>query len=101
VTRRSGYDTTQLKVAYYARTAFPFTPLVMVLIGLPFAFRMGRKGSLYGIGISFGLVMVYWGLFAVFNALGLEGVVRPVVAAWAPNLLFGMSGAYLLLSVRS
>jgi LPS export ABC transporter permease LptG len=100
-TRRSGYDTTHLKVALYAKTAFPFTPLVMVLIGLPFAFRLGRKGSLYGLGVALGLVIVYWALFAVFNALGLEGVVAAPVAAWAPNLLFALAGTYMLLSVPS
>ena len=100
-TRRSGYDATELRVAYAARTALPFTPLVMVLLGLPFGFRMGRRGSLYGVGVSLALVMVYWGLFAAFNALGLEGVVTPFLSAWAPNLLFGMAGAWLLLSVRS
>ncbi|MGH9389382.1 MAG: LptF/LptG family permease, partial [Vicinamibacteria bacterium] len=97
-TRRSGYDPTHLKVALFAKTAFPFTPLVMVLIGLPFAFRVGRKGSLYGLGIALGLVIVYWALFAVFNALGLEGIVPAALAAWAPNLLFALSGAYMLLS---
>ncbi len=101
ITRRSGYDTTHLKVAFYAKTAFPITALVMVLLGLPFAFTMGRKGSLYGIGIAFGLVIVYWAVFATFNALGIEGIVAPPLSAWAPNLLFGLSGSYMLLSVRS
>ena len=73
----------------------------MVLLGLPFAFKMGRKGSLYGIGIAFGLVIVYWAVFATFNALGIEGIVAPSLSAWAPNLLFGLSGSYMLLSVRS
>lgn len=100
-TKRSGYDVTNLKVALYAKTAFPFTPLVMVLIGLPFAFQAGRKGSLYGLGISLGLVIVYWALFAVFDALGLEGIVPAALAPWLPNLLFSLGGIYMLLSVRS
>jgi lipopolysaccharide export LptBFGC system permease protein LptF len=101
LTRRSGYDVTHLRVALYAKTAMPLAPLVMVLIGLPFAFGAGRKGTLYGLGIALGLVIAYWAVFAVFNGLGLEGVVPAFLSAWAPNVLFALSGVYLLLSVRS
>ena len=47
------------------------------------------------------LVLVYWSTFAVFNALGLETLLRPVVAAWAPNVLYGLLGIYLLLYVKT
>jgi LPS export ABC transporter permease LptF/LPS export ABC transporter permease LptG len=99
--RDSGYDITRLKVAFYAKLAQPVTPLVMVLLGLPFAFQVGRRGSLYGIGVALVLVIVYWATFAVFNALGFETVVPPFVAAWAPNILYGLLGSYLLLWIRT
>jgi LPS export ABC transporter permease LptG len=99
--RNSGYDITRLRVAYYRRFAEALAPFVMVLLGLPFAFRVGRRGSLYGIGVALLLVLVYWATFAVFNALGLETVLPPPVAAWTPNALFGLLGAYLLLYVRT
>jgi LPS export ABC transporter permease LptG/LPS export ABC transporter permease LptF len=97
----SGYDITRLKVAFYAKLAHPVTPLVMVLLGLPFAFQVGRRGSLYGIGVALVLVIVYWATFAVFNALGFETVLPPFLAAWAPNILYGLLGAYLLLYVKT
>jgi LPS export ABC transporter permease LptG len=96
---RRGYDVTQLEVAWHSKFAQAASPLVMVLIGLPFAFRIGRRGSLYGIGVALLLVLVYWAALAIFNALGLETLVQPVVAAWAPNVLFGLAGLYLLLWV--
>jgi len=98
---RSGYDTTRLDVAYFAKFSQAAAPLVMVLIGLPFAFRIGKRGSLYGIGVAILLVVVYWATFAVFHALGLEGLLPPMLAAWAPNVLYGLLGAYLLLYVRT
>lgn len=97
----SGYDITKLHVAYYRKFAQSLAPLVMVLLGLPFAFRVGRRGSLYGIGVALLLVLVYWATFAVFNALGLETLLPPAVAAWAPNALYGLLGVYLLLYVRT
>jgi LPS export ABC transporter permease LptG/LPS export ABC transporter permease LptF len=97
----SGYDITQLRVAYHGKMAHAVTPLVMVLLGLPFAFRVGRRGSLYGIGVALILVLVYWATFAIFNALGLETLLEPWVAAWAPNILFSLLGVYLMLYIRT
>jgi len=97
----SGYDNTRLSVAYYEKFAKSTTPLVMVLLGLPFAFKVGRRGSLYGIGVALLLVLVYWATFAVFNALGLENVLMPAIAAWTPNIMFALLGAYLLLYVKT
>jgi LPS export ABC transporter permease LptG/LPS export ABC transporter permease LptF len=97
----SGYDNTRLSVAYYEKFSRCTTPLVMVLLGLPFAFKIGRRGSLYGIGVALLLVLVYWATFAVFNALGLERVLAPAIAAWTPNILFGLIGTYLLMYVKT
>jgi len=99
--QNSGYDTTRLSVSLYEKLAFPTAPLVMVLIGLPFAFRTGRRGSLYGLGIAIGLVIVYWSLFAVSSALGEQSLLPPFLAAWSPNLMFALAGGYLFLSTRS
>jgi len=97
----SGYDITELRVAYYGKFARATSPLIMVLLGLPFAFKVGRRGSLYGIGVGLLLVLVYWATFAVFNALGLETMLSPPVAAWAPNALYGLLGVYLLLYIKT
>ena len=94
-----GYDATHLEVAFHGKIARTLAPLVMVLLGLPFAFRVGRRGSLYGVGVALLLVLVYWAVFAVFNALGLQTLLEPWAAAWAPNVLFGLLGTYLLLYV--
>jgi LPS export ABC transporter permease LptG len=98
---RRGYDVTQLRVAYHGKLAKAATPLVMVLLGLPFAFKVGRRGSLYGIGVALLLVLVYWAVFAVFNAMGLETLLDPRVAAWAPNVLFALFGVYLMLYIKT
>jgi LPS export ABC transporter permease LptG len=97
----SGYDVTRLRIAYWSKFSRSSAPLVMVLLGLPFAFKVGRRGSLYAVGVALLLVLVYWATFAVFNALGLETLLRPAVAAWAPNVIFTLVGVYLLLYVRT
>jgi lipopolysaccharide export LptBFGC system permease protein LptF len=33
--------------------------------------------------------------------MGAGGLLSPILAAWAPNLLFGAAAAYLVLTVRT
>jgi LPS export ABC transporter permease LptG/LPS export ABC transporter permease LptF len=96
---RSGYDTTRLRVQFWQKTASSFTPFVMVLLGLPFAFKVGRRGSMYGVGVGLLLAIVYWATAAIFNALGLETILPPFLAAWSPNVIFGALGAYFFLFI--
>jgi lipopolysaccharide export system permease protein len=96
---RSGYDTTRLRVQFWQKTASSFTPFVMVLLGLPFAFKVGRRGSMYGVGVGLLLAIVFWATAAIFNALGLETILPPFLAAWSPNVIFGAVGAYFFLFI--
>src|SRR5262249_52807331 len=97
--RGSGFATTRRPLADHPKVAQPLTPLVMLILGLPFAFRIGRRGSLYAVGVALSLVIVYWATFAVFHALGLETILPPVLSAWAPNVLYTLLGAYLMLYI--
>jgi lipopolysaccharide export LptBFGC system permease protein LptF len=54
-----------------------------------------------GIAVGVAVALVYWGAITISAALGAGGLLEPVLAAWAPNLLFGAGAAYLLLTVRT
>jgi len=56
---------------------------------------------MYGIGAGLVLAFSYWGALSVFGALGAAGLLTPLLAAWAPNLLFGAGAVYLVLTVRT
>lgn len=96
---KSGYDTTRLRVQYWQKTSAVATPLVTVLLALPFAFKVGRRGSMYGVGVGLVLAIVFWATAAIFNALGLETILPPLLAAWSPNVFYAAIGVYLLLYV--
>ena len=96
-----GFDTTRFRVDLHGKIAFPFVCLVMTLLGVPFAFSMGRKGALVGIGLSVVIAMIYWGAIGVFRSLGYVGYLAPFLAAWTPNLVFGLAGIYLLFRLRT
>ena len=99
--RRSGFDVIAQQVALERKASFPFVTLIMTLIAVPFAVSAGRRGAMYGVGAGIVIAITYWVAFSVFAALGTGGVVAPILAAWAPNLLFGAGAAYLLLTVRT
>ena len=97
----SGYTVLEHKVALHQKFAFPLVTVIMTLIAVPFALTTGRRGALYGVGVGIALALVYWTAISVFAAFGSGGLIPPALAAWAPNLLFGASAAYLLLTVRT
>ena len=97
----AGNSVPELQMQLHNKTALPVVCLVMGLVALPFAFRLGRQGALYGIGISIMLGIVYYTVISVFVTLGQSEALPPVIAAWSPNALFGTLALYLFLGVRT
>ncbi|MEJ2078468.1 MAG: LptF/LptG family permease [Acidobacteriota bacterium] len=96
-----GFEVDYLKTELYKKLAFPLVSIIMTLIAVPFSLTMGRKGTLYGIGIGVILGIAYWGAFGVFDVLGSNGLLAPVLAAWGPNIVFGAGATFLLSMVRT
>ena len=97
----SGQSAPELRVQLHSKIAYPATCLVMALVALPFAFRLGRQGALYGVGLSIFLGMGFLMIFAGFTTAGEAGLLPPVAAVWAPNLVFALLAVYLFLGVRT
>jgi LPS export ABC transporter permease LptG/LPS export ABC transporter permease LptF len=99
--KQSGYNATELQVQLHMKISFPLSCLVMALLGVPFSFFMGKKGAFFGITSSIAIAICYWGIFRIFEQLGAYGMLAPMLAAWAPNLLFGVAGLVMLLTIRT
>ncbi len=99
--RASGFDVVQPVAALHRKLSFPLVSIIMTLIALPFAVTTGCRGAMYGVGIGIAVSAVYWIVISIFAAIGDAGLLAPVLAAWAPNVLFGTSAVYLLLTVRT
>ncbi|MEE8585034.1 MAG: LPS export ABC transporter permease LptG [Acidobacteriota bacterium] len=99
--QQGGFEVDHLKTELYTKLSLPLVPLIMALIGIPFAFTLGRKGALYGLATGVLIGMVYWGTFGAFGVLGASGLLTPILAAWGPNLIFAAGGAFLFLTVRT
>ena len=58
-----------------------------------------RSGMSLVLSIVIGIS--YWAAFELFDKLGGINQLSPWIAAWFPNLIFGLSGFWLLLRVRT
>lgn len=99
--RQSGFDVMRLTVALHKKLSFPVISLIMCMIAIPFSFSMGKRGSLYGVGLSIMIGITYWVMLEFFEQVGGAGKLLPFLAAWAPNLMFGASGIYFLFTIRT
>ncbi|HSY68923.1 MAG TPA: LptF/LptG family permease [Edaphobacter sp.] len=95
--KQSGFDTKRLNVQLDKKIAYPLITLVMAVLAIPFALSMGKKGSLTGIATAIGLAITYWVVALIFESFGNVNTLPAVLAAWTPDILFGITGAYLLL----
>lgn len=97
----SGLNVTTQAVELQRKLAFPFVTLVMTLLAVPFGVSMGTRGTLYGIGIGIVMALSYWILSSVFVALGKGGLLDPLLAGWAPNIIVLGTACYLFLTVKT
>jgi LPS export ABC transporter permease LptG/LPS export ABC transporter permease LptF len=99
--KESGQAVPELQVQLAEKIALPAASLIMALVALPFAFRLGRQGAMYGIGLSIGLGFVFLAVYAFFTKLGAAGALPPLVAVWSPAAIFALFSSYLFLGVRT
>jgi LPS export ABC transporter permease LptG/LPS export ABC transporter permease LptF len=95
--RQSGFDTMRLRVALWHKLAYPLIAIVMSVLAIPFALSMGRRGSLTGIAVAITVALAYWVVDGLFSAMGNVNYLPAALAAWSPDVLFGLTGGYLLL----
>jgi LPS export ABC transporter permease LptG/LPS export ABC transporter permease LptF len=95
--RQSGFDTMVLRVALWHKLAYPLIAIVMAVLAIPFALSMGRRGSLTGIAVAIFVALTYFVADSLFGAMGNHNYLPAALAAWSPDILFGLTGGYLLL----
>jgi lipopolysaccharide export system permease protein len=84
-----------LLVERYNRDAIPASVLILTVIGTVLASRKVRGGSGAHIAIGVVLSMAYI-LFSRFSVVfATKGSFTPLLAAWLPNIIFGVLALYL------
>ena len=97
--QQSGFDVVRLRVQLQKKLAYPAIALVMAILAVPFSLMAGRRGALTGVAVALGIAIVYLVIANFFEALGNVNQLPAALAAWAPDLLFGLAGGYLIFKV--
>lgn len=84
----------------YHRFAFPFSNLVVILIGIPFGITPHRRSSFLAITNALLIFFSYQLTSQFFMILGNNAQIPALVASWLPNIAFGALGIYLIRSIR-
>lgn len=86
--KEAGLDTLRYEVDYHAKFGFAFASFVMSVVGVPFSVGRARSGGTFmQLGICLGLAFAYWVAYSSGITLGSHGLLRPMAAAWVPNIL--------------
>ena len=99
--QQSGFDVVRLRVQLQKKLAFPLITLVMAVLAIPFGLSGGRRGALGGVTVALLIAVVYWVIAGLFEAMGNVSQLPPLVAAWMPDLIFGLVGGYRILKTPS
>lgn len=86
----AGYKVDRLVVQLHQKLAYPLSLVLLPWLALPYAFRLGRRGTVMGIAIALVLAMGYFSLTALATKLGEVSLLPPVLAAWAPTVTFAL-----------
>lgn len=97
--RASGLPINESIVELHQRFALPLSAMLFVLVGGTLSLMFGSRNRSTGIIIGLLIIGLYQGTYFWMQALGRRGAMNPVIAAWIPNLLFGLIGLLLYLRV--
>jgi len=80
---------------FHRKFAIPLAGVAFALIAAPLSVYTAQGGRFLGVGLSALVLFFYYAVMSVGRAMGAAGGIAPSLAAWLPNLLFGVSGALL------
>jgi LPS export ABC transporter permease LptF/LPS export ABC transporter permease LptG len=97
--QQSGFDVVRLRVQLNKKLSYPLITLIMAILAVPFSLSAAKKGAITGVAVAVGIAVVYTVVSRLFEAMGDLSQLPPALAAWSPDLIFTLLGAYLILKV--
>ncbi|MDD5595798.1 MAG: LptF/LptG family permease, partial [Candidatus Omnitrophica bacterium] len=89
-----------LKVDLYQRFSSPFTSIVIIFLGIPFALKMRKRATgLSSLGLSMIMGFLFYVLNAVSIAFGKAGILIPLLSASLPQILALIFSLYFIFTL--
>ena len=86
----------EFMVEIHKKFSIPAACVVFVLVGAPLGVLIRQRGATVSVGVSLAFFLVYWMFLIGGEELADRGFIPPLVAMWAPNLVFGLVGLFLV-----
>lgn len=83
----------------HLKVALPLATVVFVLVGGAVSLAFSPRSRSAGIVVGLLLVGIFQGVMWYTQTLGVRGAINPALAAWLPNLVFGVIGLFLFVRV--
>jgi lipopolysaccharide export system permease protein len=99
LTLRGSEDVGVYIAEIYQRYTYPFSVVLLTLIGVVISARKSREGPGLKIALGFALAFVYIIFVITSRSMANVGSMGPLLAAWLPNIIFGSIGVYLYTKV--
>jgi LPS export ABC transporter permease LptG len=97
--QKAGFDVARLSVQLQKKISFPLVAPIIILLAVPFSILVGTRGAVGGLALGVGIAIIYWAASALTEAMGAVGQLPPILAAWAPDTVFGFLGMYFFLKM--
>ena len=97
--QQSGFDVVRLRVQLNKKLSFPLITLIMAVLAVPFSLSAAKKGAITGVATAVTIAVIYTVVTRLFEAMGDLSQLPPALAAWSPDLIFALVGAYLILKI--
>jgi len=95
-----GNPNRRMEVEGHMKRAMPWANLIIVLLGIPFAFNK-RSGKVKSVAVALAVAFAYFSLLQAGRALGQKPWCPPFLGAWLANLVFLAVASRQLWKMRS
>jgi lipopolysaccharide export system permease protein len=94
---KAGQNTDRQMVDFYSKTAFPFSSIIVIILGIAVStYSRQRRGLAMQFGICILISFIYLGFSKISHSFGYNGDLNPLFTAWLANLVFAAVGITLL-----
>jgi len=100
ILQQAGANTKSFEVDLHMKYSIPFSGLIFVLLGVPLGLRVKRGSKATGIILSFVLVLLYYIFLSATRSFGRGDILAPLLAAWLPNIVFGVLGGIIIFNAE-
>ncbi|MFW6021985.1 MAG: LptF/LptG family permease [Halanaerobiaceae bacterium] len=91
-----GNSINSLLIDYHIKLSMPMAALIFILIGTPLSLS-SKDSRASSIIITIVIIFLYYLFSSITKSFGKNGTLPPVLAAWLPNIIFGLVGVILMI----